>query len=225
MREKKTIVVGITATVQDPVTLVADAVENAMPYADDICVALHGASSGIGKKSQQLRQAVNNWARVHEIPTTLSPRGRGQANKFLDGVQGARMIRGTNTPAQVPSGRSLTGVYLEAGQRIDDPAVVRDAVELNSGQILVAVRRFLWDDDHYREDGVFAPIPLPFAGPYGYNATWTEGYRTAPDWMWQSKKLWLQAPIEIIDVTFSQQDTKDEGKPPKLRPVYGETRV
>lgn len=204
MRVKQQIYVSVVASVDDTVEMVVGAVENSIEYADRIVVSLLGSSTGMANKSQEIRRAVSGWALVNDHPLPLSNhRARRLANRDL--------IEGTYDNKAV--------VYLDAVHRVSDPSIMRDAIELNSGNVIKAVRRFQWDSDNYREDGIFSPASIPVAGPY-VDATWSDIHQTAPDWMWFNLGA-IEGPFEIIDVSMAEPEYRWDVGEPKLRPIYG----
>ena len=89
---------------------------------------------------------------------------------------------------------------------ISDPHIVRDAIELNPENTLMAKRYFMWTDTHYRKDGIYIPISLPIAYPFQRSVVFTSPVDIAPSYTWHSG-FHADAPFSILDYTYHGSDT------------------
>lgn len=112
-------------------------------------------------------------------------------------------------------------MFLEAGQHVDEPEIVRDSIERHDGKILTALRQFQWDNEHYRVDGIYVPARFPVVGEFRLSSHWDEPLSTAPAWMWSSSTLWVEASFSIIDPTYMNPDNRINDGAPKLEPTRG----
>ena len=125
------------------------------------------------------------------------------------------------TADQIGEVRHHVVLFLEAGQWVDDPEIVRPTVERNDGKILTAIRQFKWDEEHYRVDGIYMPARFPVIGEVRKSIWWDSHLSTAPAWMWSSSSLWVDAPFKIIDPTYMNPANRLGDGAPKLEPTRG----
>ncbi len=203
---KKHIVVLIVGD-RDQAQTAIDSAKHASIYANAIYVAMP-RTGGIQEVAARVAAVPNaKLVRVTHRSVT-SPRYRNAA------------YMGT-TADQVGDVSRHVVLFLEAGQRVDDPEIVRPCIERNDGKILTAVRQFQWDDDHYRTDGIYVPAHLPVMGELRRAIHWDNALSTAPAWMWSSRALWVEAPFTIIDSTYMNPENRIDDGPPKLVPTRG----
>ncbi len=125
------------------------------------------------------------------------------------------------TADQIGEVKHRVVLFLEAGQWVDEPEIVRPTVERNDGKILTAIRQFKWDEDHYRVDGIYMPARFPVIGDIRKSIYWDSHLSTAPAWMWSSSQLWVDAPFKIIDPTYMTTANRLDDGAPKLEPTRG----
>lgn len=206
-RHKRRIFVSIVA-LSDEVELAKGAVDNARRYADETYVVQMGRSDPT-PEFQELHATVGAVAISPDYAS-----GRGQAYRWM--WPSHRYINGPD---------NVTMLFMEVGWRIPDTDSVRNAIEYHPENVLTAVRRFQWDDDHYRVDGLFRPGRLPIAARARQGLSWTSGLRTAPDWMWEATTEWVEAPFDVVDVTFMDETYRWGDDEPKLEPIPGRVFV
>ncbi len=100
----------------------------------------------------------------------------------------------------------MTCVALEPDWLINDPHIVRDAIELNSGATLFADRYMMISEDEYRTDGIYAPIPVAIAYQVRSTGRFSSELNSAPDYAWTSS-LRAKAPFDILDFQLKGTDT------------------
>lgn len=203
---KKHIVVLIMADRYE-VDEAIDSAKKASIYADAIYVALprtgkiEDAAARVAAVSKVKLVRVTQWS-------VMSPKYRKSAYSGL-------------TADQIGEVKHHVVLFLEAGQWVDEPEIVRPTVERNDGKILTAIRQFQWDDEHYRVDGIYMPARLPVIGEVRGSVYWDNHLSTAPAWMWSSSSLWVDAPFSIIDPTYMNTANRLDDGAPKLEPTRG----
>lgn len=182
--------------------------KNASIFADVVYVAI--PRTGRIEDAAQRVAAVPNTKLVRVThKSVLSPRYRETAYSGMSADQiGVRS-------------HDRVVLFLEAGQHVDEPEIVRPCVERNDGKVLTALRRFQWDDEHYRVDGIYVPARMPALGEYKVASHWDDPLSTAPAWMWSSRVLWVEAPFSIIDPVYMNPDNRIDDGAPKLVPTRG----
>ncbi len=203
---KKHIVVLIMADRYE-VKEAIDSAKKASIYADVVYVALprtgkiEDAAVHIASVTKAKLIRVTQWS-------VMSPKYRKSAYSGL-------------TADQIGEVKHHVVLFLEAGQWVDDPEIVRPSVERNDGKILTAIRQFQWDDEHYRVDGIYMPARFPVIGEVRRSVYWDNHLSTAPAWMWSSSALWVDAPFSIIDPTYMNTANRLDDGTPKLEPTRG----
>lgn len=207
-RHKRRIHVSIAA-LKGEAMLAEEAIEDAYRYADEV----HVIEMGRRKPTREFQDlATPPFVFVHAVPVTPDrPQARAMAYR--------RLWPNSHYPEDVVI------MFMEVGWRVSDTDSVRNAIEFNPEKILTATRYFQWDDDHYRVDDLFRPRRVPFAARARQGVHWTSGIQTAPDWMWTQRTRWVEAPIDIIDVTFLDHTDQtyrwDTERSPQLRLMPG----
>lgn len=203
-RHKRRIHVSIVA-LKDELLLAEEAVADAYRYADEIHVIQ------MGRDSPTAEFTHIPGCFIHAVPLTPDyPHARAMAYR--------RLWPNSSYPEDVVI------MFMEVGWRVSDADSVRSAIEYNPEKILTTTRYFQWDDDHYRVDGLYRPARLPLAARARQGIHWTSGVQTAPDWMWTQRAQWVEAPFDIIDVTFlghTDQEYRWESGEPKLQAMPG----
>ena len=106
-----------------------------------------------------------------------------------------------------------TVMFLESSHVISDPHIVRETIEYNPGKILLVHRFYLWDQDNYRNDGLYRPLQLPVIGPASYGLTWDSGHSTTPT-AWDDATRHVHAPFNIQDLRYLDNSRRiDDGNP------------
>lgn len=210
-RHKRRIHVSIVA-LKDEELLAEEAMEDAYRYADEI----HVIQMGRDRPSQEfVNLAGYKLSMVHSVP--LSP-DHAQARAMAY----RRLWPNNSYPDDVVI------MFMEVGWRVSDADAVRNAIEFNPEKILTATRYFQWDADHYRVDDMYRPATIPIAARARQGVHWTSGAQTAPDWMWTQRHEWVEAPFDIIDVTFlghlDQNYRWGDGEP-KLQRMPGRPKI
>lgn len=188
----------------DDRTLILGALDHAQQYADEVFIWAGGMHGLLGGLREDVISAGGGFINVG--PDFSTRHFRSHAFRVMRKDQ--------------PNDAVCT-MFLEVGQRVSDFDVVRPTIEFNNGKIITAIRRFRWDDDHYRVDGPYAAQRMPVAGPAVSSSEWSNGLTTAPDWMWGGRVIWVEAPFEIIDITFTFPDYRWDDGEPVLEPIPG----
>ena len=105
-----------------------------------------------------------------------------------------------------PSSRFPVCVAMEPDWLINDPYIVRDAIELNDGATLFARRYMMVNEDDYRVDGIYAPIPVAVAYQIRAVGRFSSELNSTPDYAWTSL-LRVGAPFDILDYQLQGSDT------------------
>lgn len=96
-------------------------------------------------------------------------------------------------------------VAMEPDWLINDPHIVRDAIELSKGTMF-ARRYMMVNEDQYRSDGFYIPIPVAIAYVVRGAGRFSSEVNSAPDYAW-TNQLRAEAPFEILDYQFKGADT------------------
>lgn len=107
-------------------------------------------------------------------------------------------------------------VALEATQTITDPESIRDIIEFNYPKTIAATRYFMWDDHHYRSDGIYRPLRLPLAGPYSPWLKYDNPLNTFPGMFYRNNSI--ESPIEVLDLRYVKENRRFDDGTPTLRP-------
>ncbi len=205
-RVKKHIIVLVMAD-RDQVDAAIDSAKQASIYANVVYVAV--------PRTGQIEEAARRVASVPNAklvrvthPSVTSTRYRDMAYAGMKADQIGDVDR-------------HVVMFLEAGQHVDEPEIVRDSIERNDGKILTALRKFQWDDENYRVDGIYMPARFPIMGELRISIYWDNALSTAPSWMWSSQSLWVEAPYNVIDPIYMNPENRIDDGAPKLEPTRG----
>ena len=164
---------------RDQVEVAIDSAKNASIYADKVYVSVPLTGKMNEVVSRIAAVPNTNLIRVsHKTVTSTRYRDMAYAGMKADQIGDRHVV-----------------MFLEAGQHVDEPEIVRDSIERNDGKILTALRHFQWDDEHYRVDGIYVPARFPVMGELRLSTHWDNPLSTAPAWMWSSPP-WSSSAIE-----------------------------
>ncbi len=136
-----------------------------------------------------------DWATVDaEILVDTVSRTRGEAHRWLYGVYD----KWGDEPVTVC-------VVLEPEWLINDPYIVRDAIELSSEGTLFAHRYMMVNDDEYRRDGIYTPIPVAVAYRVRAAGKFSSELNAAPDYAWTALEH-TEAPFDVLDFQLKGTD-------------------